>query len=613
MLAGCAGMLPSPARGLLVFSPFLPSCLRRYGMACAGARALTLAISGALAQLLFYAKADWRAGYSWGPRWLTDLLPLLVWLLPLGIATLRRFGRALFALAACASIAVQCVGAFWYIGASEGTIFAGPAGADEMHGAWEARNSPILAELRHPPAHPDPAFLPWRKIAVRGTLDRATANGLSAETVTAGTRLLLEGWALADERAPGAVQATLDGSLRGSTEVFIDSDDVRAALHTAELTGSRLEVDTRGLGPGRHALTLRAQLRDSALTIPFAWKEIAVVDAGIREAGAHLAPPALSGTDPLAEAARRAAARLQSHQEQAGYWLTQYTGVTRFEAPHPEMNTFLTAMMIDQLQPIAAKVDLGASVAAARAHLRGQIEGSGLVRYHGLPEAPTPAPSAAASPDSDDTSPAWRPARGSRVAPPALTTLAATAQRRSLPDVAGAPGALRVHQPWKQSQPDRRRHPDERLPVPRPGRASRRASSLSRPRPALAEDQSGSTTPWRRSYCCAAGQPHGRRALRFPPARLTTTVAGQEPCSRSPSRSLRRRLVSPRPGREVELLRSIADDDFALLRRTPPLLYHNDLSASVRRFYWSEDFGYALWLRLYFATERERRADFDRR
>ena len=46
------------------------------------------------------------------------------------------------------------------------------------------------------------------------------------------------------------------------------------------------------------------------------------------------------------------------------------------------------------------------------------------------------------------------------------------------------------------------------------------------------------------------------------------------------------------------LLRRLARDDFALLRSTPPLLYHNDLTASVARYYWSEDVGYALWLRL---------------
>jgi len=35
------------------------------------------------------------------------------------------------------------------------------------------------------------------------------------------------------------------------------------------------------------------------------------------------------------------------------------------------------------------------------------------------------------------------------------------------------------------------------------------------------------------------------------------------------------------------------------------LLYHNDLTGTVKRFYWSEDFGYALWLRLYEATRYE--------
>jgi hypothetical protein len=53
----------------------------------------------------------------------------------------------------------------------------------------------------------------------------------------------------------------------------------------------------------------------------------------------------------------------------------------------------------------------------------------------------------------------------------------------------------------------------------------------------------------------------------------------------------------------ANLLVRIGSDDFAQVRRTPPLLYHNDLSASVKRFYWSEDFGYALWLRLYEASD----------
>jgi len=49
-----------------------------------------------------------------------------------------------------------------------------------------------------------------------------------------------------------------------------------------------------------------------------------------------------------------------------------------------------------------------------------------------------------------------------------------------------------------------------------------------------------------------------------------------------------------------DLLVKLAKDNFAALRSTPPLLYHNDLTASVTRYYWSEDLGFALWLRLYF-------------
>jgi hypothetical protein len=52
------------------------------------------------------------------------------------------------------------------------------------------------------------------------------------------------------------------------------------------------------------------------------------------------------------------------------------------------------------------------------------------------------------------------------------------------------------------------------------------------------------------------------------------------------------------------MLRQLAADDFALVRKSPPLLYHNDLTATVSRYYWSEDVGYALWLRLHHENAR---------
>lgn len=48
----------------------------------------------------------------------------------------------------------------------------------------------------------------------------------------------------------------------------------------------------------------------------------------------------------------------------------------------------------------------------------------------------------------------------------------------------------------------------------------------------------------------------------------------------------------------ASILGELASANFRAIRENPPLLYHNDLTASVPRYYWSEDAGYALWLRL---------------
>ena len=61
---------------------------------------------------------------------------------------------------------------------------------------------------------------------------------------------------------------------------------------------------------------------------------------------------------------------------------------------------------------------------------------------------------------------------------------------------------------------------------------------------------------------------------------------------------------APNSAQVLDLLRALSRDDFTAVRLNPPLLYHNDFTASVPRFYWSEDVGYAIWLRLYLASER---------
>jgi hypothetical protein len=55
----------------------------------------------------------------------------------------------------------------------------------------------------------------------------------------------------------------------------------------------------------------------------------------------------------------------------------------------------------------------------------------------------------------------------------------------------------------------------------------------------------------------------------------------------------------PAPDQTRALLEALGKNNFASVRSNPPLLYHNDLTARLGRYYWSADIGYALWLRLY--------------
>jgi hypothetical protein len=95
-------------------------------------------------------------------------------------------------------------------------------------------------------------------------------------------------------------------------------------------------------------------------------------------------------------------------------------------------------------------------------------------------------------------------------------------------------------------------------------------------------------------------------ALELPESRMRTTVPGQEIWVSVVRLLARARTPGGTPPDAAEIqavLRQLAKNDFALLQKSPPLLYHNDLTATVPRYYWSEDAGYALWLRLYHEYE----------
>jgi hypothetical protein len=315
----------------------------------------------------------------------------------------------------------------------------------------------------------------------------------------------------------------------------------------------------------------------------------------------------------LALSAQQALAILKSRQHVPGYWLTPYTAGLRFERPGIEMNTFLTAVMIDILSPVEKAAGLGESLQRARQYLAGQIEAGGLVRYHGRPDAATiPSLGCAITPDADDTALVWRIAPGAH--PELLSIALATLDRyRTSEGLYRTWLSPRDH--YQCIDPGKDPNPADvgiQMHVfmllaevdPSAGQSLCRALGQS-----VTEDRIWvyyKTAP----LIPILRQADLRRAgcsLQLPASRLRTNVPGQEVWIEA-AQMLQRISGAggsrPAPIEVLDLLRRLSQDDFAAVRLSPPLLYHNDLTASVPRFYWSWDFGYSLWLRLYFENVR---------
>ncbi|HEX5717736.1 MAG TPA: hypothetical protein VF179_16375 [Thermoanaerobaculia bacterium] len=593
LLSGLGGLLFSPTRGLFVFSPFLLFLVLvwrhpPHDSGDRGERALTLAMgAGVVLQVLLYAMIDWRAGISWGPRFLTDLLPLLMWMLAPVVASLRGVGRVCFLLAVGVAVAIEAIGAFWYTGATDEKIFAVASGPDQMRAAWDWRNAPFVAPLQEGLA---PAEL---LLGTRGNLDVIQADGLPASAVTAGQEVTAAGWALAGHATPWQVAVVIDGRQTVTSRTFFDRADVRTTLNEASPAGWRIPLDTAGLAPGEHRLTA------------FAWASENGERHYLGERKLTVREPAAD--EDLEEGFRTAAARLRERQQGPGYWLTAHTTSTRFQEPGQEMNTFLTSLLVDLLEPLAASRslgDIGDSLQRARQHLTGQIEAGGLVRYHGLPDTPGIAgilACAAITPDTDDTALVWRlaPGQDRRRLSAALATLDRYRTREGLYRTWLAPReAYQCIDPGSDPNPADLTIQMNLLLLlaevrPPAGRALCEAL-----RPVVDQDR-----VWV-YYRMAPLVPMLRLpdlqragcALELPESRMRTQVPGQEIWV-SVVQLLGR---AGTPAQIETVLRQLAKDDFALLRKNPPLLYHNDLTASVPRYYWSEDAGYALWLRLYY-------------
>jgi hypothetical protein len=595
---GIPGLLVSPTRGLLVFSPFLlfvPLGLRER-LRAPNSKVLAIALAVAVAlQFVVYSSADWRAGVSWGSRWLTDLLPILVWMLAPVTVVLRPSTRRVFGALIVFGIVVQTIGAFWYTKTSDDRIFAKPG----MSAAWDPVNTPFIYELRHSPA---PAEL---QCGAHGAIELVGTKVLHDDATVAVLRpnAPLQGWATTCRRSPAQVVLLIDGRVVGTTTVFTPRPDVNRAIHSSGPAGWAVLANTRGIAPGRHVLQLAVRVEPRS--------DIRIVrEERVRVPEPPRAPPAGASLRVLAA---RAAQRLRADQSDAGYWLTDYTSGPRFTGPKPEMNTYLTSVLVDLLTPIAGRQGLDATMARARGHLAAQIESTGLVRYHGLPNGPTIGTlGCVITPDSDDTSLVWRIA-GPGAGDPRF--------RRMLRTLSRYRTAQGLYRTWlapvdKYQCLDPGHDPDPAdiviqmhvwlmLRTLDPPAARRLCTAIQRS--ADRDDvwvyyAKTALVPYLRSFeLRQLGCP-----VPLPKARLANSVPGQRPWA-----DLVRRLVAalasrpdPAERRAIgALLERLGRNDFALARQTPPLLYHNDLSASVNRFYWSRDAGYALWLRLYEAAK----------
>lgn len=605
-LSGLAGLLISPARGLLVFTPFLvfvPVGLMQR-LRTTGSKGLAVALSFAVvAQFLLYSQADWRAGVSWGPRWLTDLLPILMWLLAPTLLVLRSRVRWLIILAMAASVVVQTIGAFWYTKASDERIFAGAPGS--MRGAWNPRSLPFLLELRH--ARPHGVL----QCDASASIDRVGTRQLAVGRDVPELRLgaVVEGEALACGRPPALLMVLIDGIVIGSTRSLGPNAGEREALST--ISRWRVFADTRGVDPGERVLQIAVLVEPGSDVRIVHEQRVSVIARDSENQSADI-----SQQRKLDAMADYAALLLRERQRQ-GFWLTSYTQGLGYEAPQQEMNTYLTAMLVDLLAPIAPQRNLDDVVDHARKHLAAQIESDGLVRYHGLPNASTIGRlGCVITPDADDTALAWR------IAGPGAGDPRAQLMLQSLNRYRDARGLFRT---WLAPRNEYQCLDPGTDPNPADVVIQMHIYLMLREfdKPA-AEDL---CTALQRSYedegiwtyyAKAPLVPYLRSAelqqlgcvMPLPAERLAAPAPGQELWSEA-VRLFVQAKTSPQDEKVRlairNLLMRLGRDDFALLRSPPPMLYHNDLSATVKRYYWSEDFGYALWLRLYEAAGVETR------
>jgi hypothetical protein len=154
LLHGIAGMLFSPTRGLFVFTPFL--LFVPFGVYATFKSGkdwpITVCLAaGIVGHVLVYATTDWRAGFSYGPRYMVDTLPVLIFLLAPALPAMGRLTKTAMIAMICFSVTVEYIGVFHRTTIADQKIFARDVNwVPYWPLAWDVRNTPFVVEAHNP-------------------------------------------------------------------------------------------------------------------------------------------------------------------------------------------------------------------------------------------------------------------------------------------------------------------------------------------------------------------------------------------------------------------------------------------------------------------------------
>lgn len=153
-LHGLHGLLFSFGRGLFIFDPFLlllPIGVFRIVRDPHHRILSTCLAVGVSVEVMFYAMTPfWGGGSSYGPRYMVDLMPAMIWLLVPVVESLGTVGRLAFTAVVMFSVWVEYVGAFHYTGDSNITYFASPPAASDPTPLFNPNDTQWMLESQHP-------------------------------------------------------------------------------------------------------------------------------------------------------------------------------------------------------------------------------------------------------------------------------------------------------------------------------------------------------------------------------------------------------------------------------------------------------------------------------